>query len=93
MTSKDLEELVDVSKALLSWTKELARYDSEPHLNDEDLNPWVTVAVGNHPTYLSDFKVKITDPEARATIKEIMVQEVKHRIRSLETKLRYLKGK
>jgi len=93
MTDKDLEELVDVSKALLYLRRELARYQSESYLSNEVRQPWITVAVGNHPTYLSEFKVRIRRPEARAQIKELMLAEVRTRIKSLEAKLRHLKGK
>lgn len=93
MTRDDLKELVDVSKALLSWRDELERYLSEAYLCDEMHRPWISIVVDNHPTHLSKLTVDITRLEARAQIKEIMLAELKHKIRSLEAKLRHLKGK
>lgn len=93
MTDEDLDKLATVARRLYKLKEELARYKSERYLNDEKMNPWITVSVGNHPTYLREFTLKIFDPEARVKIKELMLAEIKHRIRSLEVKLRHLKGK
>ena len=93
MNRDDLKELAEVSKALLSWREELERYNTEPYLNNENNKPWITVSVGNHPTYLREFVIAINNPEARQEIKRLMIAELKTRVRSLETKLRHLKGK
>ena len=93
MTSNDLKELVDVSRALLNWRKELERYESEAYLCDEVHRPWINITIGNHPTHLAELTVGITKPERRATVRHILVTEMKAKIRRLETKLQHLKGK
>ena len=93
MTSNDLKELVDVSRQLLNWRKELERYESEAYLCEEVHRPWINVTIGNHPTHLAELTVGINKPERRDIVRHILVVEMKAKIRSLETKLRYLKGK
>ena len=93
MTRDDLKELVDVSKALLNWREELERYQTDEYLCKETQRAWINVSVGNHPTHLRDLTVSITGDKARAKIREIMLAELKAKVRRLEAKLRVLKGK
>jgi hypothetical protein len=93
ISSGTLEMLVRCSRALYDTKQELARYQSERWLHDEAVGPWIAVTVNNHPTYLSEFKVSITQPGARKQIKDIMLGAIKHRIKTLELELdKLLKG-
>ncbi len=93
MTRDDLKELMDVSRQLLNWREELERYQSEAYLSDEVHRPWMNITIGNHPTHLAELTVGITKLENRSMVRHIMVTELKAKIRRLETKLRFLKGK
>lgn len=90
----DLKQLVDVSTKLLRHKEELERYQAENYLHNESRHPWINIniSVGNHPTYLKDFRVSIVRPEARAQITKIMLVEIRAKIKSLEAKLRVLRA-
>ena len=90
---EDLDKLARVSRALYSKKEELMRYEQEGYLNNEEMGPSLVVALGNHPTYLSDFKVHIHRKQARKVIKEIMLAEFRDQIRVLKAELKILKGK
>ena len=87
----DLEKLADiasVSKGLLTLRQELKRYDKEKHLNKtKDLTPWISVKIGNHPTYLRDFVVGIHDDDLRDSVVELAMQQIKMSIKKLEKEL------
>jgi hypothetical protein len=45
------------------------------------------VKIGNHPTYLSDFIVRMHDDKLRDMIVKLAMQQIKMTIKKLETEL------
>lgn len=83
-----LKEIARVSKSLLVLREELERYYKEEYLNEtKDKSPWITVSIGNHPTYLKDFIVSMRDDNLRDSIIKLVIQQIKMSIEKLEKKL------
>jgi hypothetical protein len=92
MTDAELCELGDIAKALVHWRQELERYNAEEHLHKETQQPWINIVMGNHPTYLLDMNVAIERPQARAKVRQIMLEEIEHKIKSLTSTLNHLRA-
>jgi len=88
MNLETLSEIERVSKSLLYLRRELERYYKEEHLNKtKDLTPWISVKISNHPTYLKDFTVSMSDDNLRDSIVKLAIQQIKMSIKELEKEL------
>ena len=85
--NETLQAIRDTSESLVKERDELARYDSEGYLNGNQNDPWITVSIGNHPTYLRDFKVRLSDINLRGIVTKAALKQTKMRIKELEIKL------
>jgi len=94
ISKETLEEIKVVTEALCSKKDELQRYNDEDYLHDTvGKQPWVTITIANHPTYLSDFVVDIFDPKTRKQIVGIALKQLKIQISDLEKELDTLLNK
>ncbi len=88
MTTDNLTKLARLTERLKNCKEELVRYKAEEYLNNEDLNPWISIRVGNHPTYLRDFWVSIHGDKLRKQVVKIMLDEFNRHIREIEKDLK-----
>ena len=85
MDLKTIEDIARISKRLSKLKGELERYYKEEHLHEiKDKTPWIAVSISNHPTYLSDFIVKMHDDDLRDSIAKLAIQQIKMSIKKLE---------
>ncbi|MHC1598878.1 MAG: hypothetical protein ACXQT0_04790 [Candidatus Methanofastidiosia archaeon] len=83
-----IEEIASVSKNLLAHKKELARYYKEGYLHEtKGHNPWIKIRIANHPTYLRDFTINMSDDDLRDGIVKLAIQQSKMYIKELEKEL------
>jgi hypothetical protein len=83
-----IKRVARISEHLMLLKKELERYYKEDYLHDtKDKTPWISVKIGNHPTYLSDFIVRMHDDKLRDMIVKLAMQQIKMTIKKLETEL------
>ena len=91
METEMVSEIADMAGALSRLKKELQRYYDEPYLNDTDgKNPWISVKIGNHPTYLRDFVVEFRNDGIRGDVVKFAIRQIKASIRKKEIALKKL---
>jgi hypothetical protein len=94
MDLETIDNIARISEHLSQAKTELERYYKEDYLHDTKGNhPWISVKIGNHPTYLSDFIVRMNDDDLRDSIVKLAIQQIKMTIMKLEKELaELLKG-
>jgi hypothetical protein len=83
-----VQKIARISDQLARAKAELVRYNKENYLHDtKGKTPWISVKIGNHPTYLSDFIVRINDDDMREKVVRLAIQQIKMTIMELEKEL------
>ena len=86
-----LNRIATLSQGILRLRKELKRYYDEKYLSDtKEHTPWISVKIGNHPTYLSDFVVDMRDDEIREEVVKLAIKQIKKTIAKWEKELEEL---
>ena len=88
MDLETIKKIARISEGLSRLRSELERYDKEKYLHDtKGHTPWISVKIGNHPTYLSDFIVNMHDDKLREDIVKLAIKQTKKTIAKWEKEL------
>ena len=78
MDLETMKKVARLSGGISRLRTELERYHEEKYLHDtKGHTPWISVKIGNHPTYLGDFVVDMHDDDMRDSIVKLALKQIK----------------